>query len=224
MNLLNKNMNNNVEKNTNIITEILEWIFCIVIAITIALLFKYFIGTPTIVKMTSMYPTLKEKDRLLLNRTIRISHKIPKRGDIITFEAPSKKFYIDSEVDNSNPVAKYEKTPSNFISSFVYNVLEINKESYIKRVIAFSGEHVEIKDGKIFINGNILNEPYLSEDVTTTSDSFNNFTVPDGYIFAIGDNRTASMDCRNFGCIPINKIEGIVLFRFFPLNKFGKIF
>ena len=48
--------------------NILEWVYCIVIAVIIAILIKYFVGTPTIVKQTSMYPTLEQNDRLILNR------------------------------------------------------------------------------------------------------------------------------------------------------------
>ena len=51
-----------------IVKEILEWIYCIVIAIALALLIRYFVGTPTVVKQTSMYPTLKSEQRLILNR------------------------------------------------------------------------------------------------------------------------------------------------------------
>jgi len=53
--------------------ELLEWIFCIVIALALALLVRYFVGTPTIVKHESMYPTLQENQRLILNRMFRIS-------------------------------------------------------------------------------------------------------------------------------------------------------
>ena len=60
------------------IKNILEWIYCIVIALVLALLFRYFIGTPTIVKQRSMYPTLKDGQRLVLNRTHRITKKAPK--------------------------------------------------------------------------------------------------------------------------------------------------
>ena len=48
--------------------NILEWVYCIVIAVIIAILIKYFVGTPTIVKQTSMYPTLEQNDRLILNK------------------------------------------------------------------------------------------------------------------------------------------------------------
>ena len=52
---------------------------------------------------------------------------------------------------------------------------------------------------------------------------FNNFTVPENCVFALGDNRTGSTDCRSFGCIPLDKIEGKVLFRFWPFSKFGGV-
>lgn len=215
---------NNANKNNLNIRNIIEWILCILIAVILALIFRYFVGTPTRVKMTSMYPTLKEGDRLFLNRTIHISNKLPNRGDIITFEAPSKKTYTYSEIDQSNPVARYQNEPTNLLSKFAYYVLEFGKDSYIKRVIALPGEHVEIKDGKVYINGEELKEDYIKSDINTDVNlGFNNFTVPDNCIFAMGDNRNGSQDCRNFGCIPLNKIEGIVLFRLWPIDKFGKV-
>lgn len=134
------------------IKNILEWINCIIIAIILALLFRYYIGTPTIVRMSSMYPTLIENQRLLLNRWTRTTKKIPSRGDIITFEKPSKTNYNAEEIDKANPIAKYENEPTGLWSKFIYYVLEIGKDSYIKRVIALPGEHVVIKDGKVYIN------------------------------------------------------------------------
>ena len=100
--------------------DILEWIYCIIIALVLALLFRYFIATPTIVKQRSMFPTLKENQRLLLNRTYRITKNYPERGDIITFEAPSVMEIPQSEVDQSKPMARYEKEPTNIFSKFVY--------------------------------------------------------------------------------------------------------
>ena len=82
------------------VKDILEWIYCIIIAVVLALLFRYFIGTPTIVKQVSMYPTLVQDQRLWLNRWGRTTKKLPNRGDIITFEAPSKKHIHIAKLTN----------------------------------------------------------------------------------------------------------------------------
>lgn len=204
------------------IKDIIEWIVCIIIALALALVFRYYVGTPTLVQQSSMYPTLKNDERLILNRTFRITGKEPNRGDIITFESPTH-IYAATDKDQKNPVAKYEMTFSNGFEEFLYYTIEFTKRSYIKRVIGVAGDHIEIKDGKVFLNGEELDEPYLEPDVITVSDTFNDFIVPEGYIFAIGDNRENSIDCRKMGCIPLEKVEGIVTIRFWPLNKFGKI-
>ena len=207
------------------IKEGLEWFYCIIIAIVLALLFRFFIGTPTIVKMESMYPTLVQNQRLWLNRWDRTIKKLPERGDIITFEAPSKKSFPISEIDQSKPVARYENEPTNIFSKFSYYVLEFGKESYIKRVIALPGEHVEIKDGKVYINGEEMQEDYLQAGVLTKikENEFNDFIVPENCVFAMGDNRNHSTDCRAFGCIPLEKIESKVAIRIWPLNLWGEV-
>ena len=205
------------------IKDILEWAYCIIIALVLAMLFRYFIGTPTIVKQVSMYPTLIQDERLWLNRWGRTTKTLPERGEIITFEEPAKITYSSSEIDNSNPVAQYEeKTGFNW---FVHNFLEIGKRSYIKRVIALPGEHVEIKDGGVYINGEKLEEDYLQDGIVTdvTGVGFTDFIVPENCVFAMGDNRNHSTDCRNFGCIPLEKIESRVAIRIWPLNKWGEI-
>lgn len=206
--------------------NILEWIECIVIAIILALLIRYFIGTPTVVQMESMCPTLEQNQRLILNRWSRTMKKIPERGDIITFEQPSDTYISPEEADLENPVAVYDNEPTNILSKFKYYVLEWGKTSYIKRVIGLPGEHVQIANGKVYINGEELDESeYLSDDVYTDGYGgvFTDIIVPEGYVFAMGDNRTKSADCRRFGCIPMEKIEGKVAIRFWPLNKFGTV-
>ena len=204
--------------------DILEWIVCILIAFVLALLIRYFIGTPTIVKQSSMYPTLVQNQRLILNRWSRTTKQMPERGDIITFEAPSEPYVSADEFDN-NVIARYNNEPTNWFSKFVYYVLEINKESYIKRVIGLPGDHVQIKDGKVYINNEELDEPYLQDNVTTNMGNgiFSDLVVPENCVFAMGDNRDHSTDCRSFGCIPLEKIEGTVWIRFWPLNLFGKV-
>lgn len=205
------------------VKEILEWIYCIVIALVLAMLFRYFIGTPTIVKQISMYPTLVQDQRLWLNRWNRTTKTLPERGEIITFEEPLKTSYTATEIDMSNPIAKYEKRTG--IEWFFKNFLEIGKRSYIKRVIALPGEHVEIKEQKVYINGEELKEPYLQEGIVTDimGVGFSDFIVPDNSVFAMGDNRNHSTDCRAFGCIPLEEIESTVSIRIWPLNKWGKV-
>ena len=205
--------------------DILEWVYCIVIAIILALLFRYYIGTPTIVQQVSMYPTLVEEQRLWLNRWNRTMKKLPEKGDIITFEAPSKTSYsYQSQVDQSNPVAKYEREFNGVWSKFKYYVLELGKDSYIKRVIALPGEHVQIKNGKVYINGEELQEDYLQPGIVTdVGIGYDDFIVPENCVFAMGDNRNHSTDCRDFGCVPLEKIESKVWIRIWPLNLWGKV-
>ena len=204
--------------------EILEWVYCIIIALVLAMVFRYFIGTPTIVKQVSMKPTLIENERLWLNRWGRTINRLPERGKIITFEEPAKISYTSSEIDQSNPIAKYNKKTG--FKWFINNFLEIGKRSYIKRVIALPGEKVEIKGGKVYINEKVLEEPYLQAGIVTDvaeGQGFDNFVVPENCIFAMGDNRNHSTDCRAFGCIPLEKIESTVAIRIWPLSKWGKV-
>ena len=207
----------------SIAKEILEWIYCIIIALVLAMVFRYFIGTPTMVKQVSMNPTLIQDERLWLNRWGRTTKTLPKRGEIITFEEPLKISYTESEIDLNNPIAKYENKTG--FEWFVHNFLEIGKRSYIKRVIALPGEHVQIKDGKVYINEKELEESYLQEGIITDviGVGFSDFTVPQNCVFAMGDNRNHSTDCRSFGCIPSEKIESTVAIRIWPLNKWGAV-
>ena len=201
--------------------NILEWVICIIIAVVLGLWIRYYIMTPTQVQSVSMKPTLIEGQRLILNRTIRLTHKLPERGDIITFEAPTEDYLTEAEFKES-PTARYEE-PEN---KFVHNVLEIGKVSYIKRVIGLPGDHIQIRDGKVYINGEEFDEPYLQDNVTTTVGSdqpFSDLVVPENCLFVMGDNRDHSTDSRAFGCIQLARIEGKVWIRFWPFNLFGKV-
>lgn len=205
--------------------EILEWAYCIIIALVLAMVFRYFIGTPTIVKMESMKPTLIEGQRLWLNRWGRTTKTLPKKGDIITFEEPVKTSFTRAEIENAKPIAQYNEI--NGMEWFLKNFLEIGKRSFIKRVIALPGEHVQIKNGKVYINEQELDEPYLQPGIVTdligNGVGFDDFIVPENCVFAMGDNRSHSTDCRAFGCVPLEKIESIVAMRIWPLDKWGKV-
>ncbi len=211
------------EKADSKIKDILEWAYCIIIAVVLALLFRYYIGTPTIVKQPSMYNTLEEGQRLILSRWTRTVKGTYKRGDIITFEAPSQTQMSTFDVDINNPVAIYDYKPKGIFAKFSYYVLEFNKTSYIKRVIGVAGDHIKIESGKVYLNGQELNEPYLRDGIKTEQKVFTDIIVPENCVFVMGDNRPQSMDSRSFGCIPLEKVESKVVIRFWPLNKFGKV-
>lgn len=206
--------------------EIMEWIYCILIAIVIVILIKTFIGVPTVVKQSSMYPTLMQNERLWLNRWDANFDKMPNRGDIITFEAPTERMVDAYNIDYENPVAEYKYNPTNLVVKFVYYTLEIGKTSYIKRVIGIPGDHVQIKDGCVYINGEKLKEDYLQDWVVTTDlgGLFVDVIVPENTVYVLGDNRGESVDSRRFGCIPVEKIESKAVLRFWPINKFGGLY
>ena len=212
------------EETKNRIKDIIEWIVCIVIALVVAIAFRYYIGTPTIVQQPSMYPTLKPDQRLWLNRWPRTTKKMPSKGDIITFEAPSTVVLTLEEIQE-NQIARYEENPTSFWNKFSYYVLEVGKTSYIKRVIGTPGDHIVIKDGNVYINDQKLEESYLQSGVVTDNGHGNcvDVVVPENSVFVMGDNRSQSTDSRCFGCIPLEKIESKVWIRIWPLNLFGKI-
>ncbi|MGL4484218.1 MAG: signal peptidase I [Anaerovoracaceae bacterium] len=98
------------------------------------------------------------------------------------------------------------------------------KELYIKRVIGLPGEEVDIKDGKVFINGNELKESYL-HNVYTDDYGAEAVTVPEGKVFAMGDNRTVSLDSRSpeVGFVEIKDMTGKAVLRLYPFNEIGTL-
>ena len=76
----------------------------------------------------------------------------------------------------------------------------------------------------MYINGEQLEESYLQEGIVTdVGIGYDDFVVPENCVFAMGDNRNHSTDCRAFGCIPLEKIESKVWIRIWPLNLWGKV-
>ena len=211
-----------MEEENKVFKEIVEWSVCIFLALIIALATRFYIVAPIVVKQKSMYPTLHENQRILINRSKRITNGEYERGDIVTFEAPSE-IRQGADVDISNVVAIYNYKPEGLMNKLVYYVLELNKTSYIKRVIAIEGDRVQIRNGKVYVNGEEIIEEYLPNGTTTKTVYYNDVTVPEGCVYVLGDNRDESMDSRTFGCIPLEKVEGKVSLRYWPLNAFGGV-
>ena len=169
--------------------EIIDWIKTIGISLVLAFLIVQVVK-PTIVSGESMYPTLNNKDYLILNR---LSYKFGevKEGDIIVFKT-------DLKQDNGKD------------------------KDLIKRVIATGGDHLVIKDSKVYVNDKLLNEPYI-DNAYTAGDI--DIVIPKGKVFVMGDNRENSKDSRSedVGLVDENDILGEVMVRLFPLNKIGSV-
>jgi len=207
-------------------SEIIEWVFCFVIAYVLYLFLNYFIGTVSGVKQISMKPTANDGEKVLIQRTV-FNKKALKHGDIITFVAPSltiNKMAIENGkiLEENEAIANYDEHLG--IESFTFNFMGIGKKSYIKRIIGLAGDHIVVKeDGKVYRNDEMISEPYLKDGTTSRNGAYIDVIVPEATIFAMGDNRLQSMDSRSFGCIPISEIDGYVLSRIWPLNKIGNL-
>lgn len=102
----------------------------------------------------------------------------------------------------------------------------IGNKILVKRYIAGPGEWVDIdEDGNVFINGELLEEPYLAEKAFGDCNIELPYQVPESRIFCIGDHRETSLDSRNtaVGCVSEEQIVGKIVFRVWPLPKFGAL-
>ena len=99
-------------------------------------------------------------------------------------------------------------------------------EPIIKRVIATEGQTVTIKNGKVSVDGIVLEEPYLDPDVVTLTSEPMHITVEKGHVFCLGDNRAVSMDSRSsqIGQIDCREIIGKAILNFLPRSESGKGF
>jgi len=129
----------------------------------------------------------------LLTDKITYRRRLPQYGDVIVFKAP-----VNENFD------------------------------FIKRVIGVAGDTVGVKAGKIYINGKMLDESlYLSSEVRTPSGDFlaeeTTYIIPEGSVFAMGDNREHSSDSRDWGPVPLSNIVGRAFFRYWPQDVIGII-
>jgi signal peptidase I len=91
---------------------------------------------------------------------------------------------------------------------------------YVKRVIALGGETVDLRNGNVFVNGREVDFPQAHGSTQPQSPQVAYpFTVPEGHVFVLGDNRTFSSDSRTFGAVPVGNIIGKVILRFWPFDR-----
>ncbi len=176
-------------------------------ALIVAVVIKTFVVQPFFIPSGSMIPTLEIDDRVMVSKVNYLVTDL-ERSDIVVFENPYR-----VEEDESLPEA---------VVRSVLEALGIRTSPYddlVKRVIATSGETVEIHDNQVFIDGFALSEPYLQPG--TNMPDFGPQTIPDGHLFVMGDNRNSSSDGRVFGPIPEDDVIGEAILRIWPLDRFG---
>lgn len=201
---------------------IMGWIASCTIALIIVFILRTFIGISTTVKGTSMIFSLYPEDKLFLSTWSTNFAEVPERGEVITFEAPS----VLNLESSKNYIAIYDKNSRSFGDKVLYYSLGISKSSFIKRVIGLPGDHIEIKNNCVYIDGEKYQEDYIIGAMKTDMSRggiCDDVIVPENCVYVLGDNRSASMDSRKFGCIPVYKIEGKVIWRWWPINKFGRV-
>ena len=170
----------------------------VIVAFAVALLIKSFVLQAFYIPSASMEPTLREGDRVLVEKLSYTTGK-PTRGQVIVFER---------DIDGILPVEPDEGIFSDIGNAFkgLFGFPEGTTQDFIKRVIAVGGDTIEGKDGVVYVNGQLVDAEYLPQGTETST--FGPITVPEDYVFVMGDNRGNSDDSRSFGPVPVDRIVG----------------
>jgi signal peptidase I len=176
-----------------------EWTETIIVAALLALLIRSFIVQPFKIPTGSMRDTLLEGDRILVNRFI-YGLRIPFTTiRIFKFNYPKKGDVI------------------------VFNYPEDPKRAFIKRLIAKSGDEVEIKDGKIYINSKELSHPSIKNIYYYNRGDYGligqKIIVPENSYYVLGDNSRSSRDSRYWGFVDDKYLIGKAFLIYWPLNR-----
>lgn len=164
----------------------------IVPAFLLFIVIHTFIAEARFVPSPSMVPTIALGDRFLVEK-VTYRFTEPKRGEIVVFH-PTKRAMAVTR----------------------------GKDDLIKRIIALPGEEVYVHDGRVYINGKVLDEPYISEERRPFYET-KPLTVPPEHYWVLGDNRNNSADSHYWGFVPRKNIVGRAVWRFWPLTRLGQI-
>jgi len=185
------------KNNKSLLHFIKETSILLVVAYILAAAFQAFLFEPTVVDMTSMFPTIKPSDKVLVNRFI-YRFKNPRRGDILTFSSNEYRDYF-----------KYGFWPTH------------ERKILIKRLLGLPGDKIEIREGKLSVNDKVIKEKYVKLPDT---DNYGPIKVPDNKFFVMGDNRAVSKDSRDIGPVDKKDIRGKAFVIYWPLNRVRSLF
>src|SRR4030066_291388 len=184
-----------------------DYIKPIFFAILIALFIRAFIIQAFKIPSSSMEPTLLIGDHILVNKFIH-GIRIP---------------YSDKIFGSSKKIFGGKKLQRGDIIVFIYP--KDRSKDFIKRVIGTEGEKVEIIRNKIYINDQLINDPWGRYDEKSEwtryrqpAEKFGPVVVPKDSLFVLGDNRENSQDSRFFGFVDIKKVKGIALYLYWAKN------
>ena len=176
-----------------------EWVESIIIAFILAMFIRTFVVQAFKIPTGSMRPTLSEGDLILVNKFI-YGAKVP---------------FTDLRL----PAVRQPKRGDVIV--FIYP--ENPKKDFIKRLAAFPGETVEIRNGTLYINGQPLLEPLFSQRYYYNRGEFGKeaekIAVPAGCFFVLGDNSASSQDSRYWGFLPKKNILGKALLIYWPPQR-----
>lgn len=197
-------------KGSKIFNEFCDMVESVLFSIfTVILIFTFLFKVASVIG-SSMVPTLEEGDKLIVSSAF---YNQPEQSDVVIIDAENAHLLVDSDSDGQ--VDDVE----------ISNGLQ---KPIVKRVIAVEGQTVDIdfENGNVYIDGEIINEPYINNLTTNDEYAFQYpITIPEGYIFVLGDNRIVSKDSRHpeVGLVDIDYVIGKVVLRISPLEKFGFI-